>query len=105
MDEVRFRKLSTGDLIVPARGAPPKAPEGYYQSPGDKYKYHPIRFNCDHTIIITLNKPNCGCTYNKYMCGLDKQEITPDKCKECQDESKTIRQQVVDSTPKHPDRE
>ena len=91
MGEPRFRKLSNGDLIVPRRGQPPTAPEGYYQSSGDSYLFHPIMFDCEHRVDIKVNKPNCSKTFIRPMCMVDKEPVTKRKCKECQDASKTKR--------------
>ena len=39
---MRFRHLPDGRMFVPARGNPPKPPEGYITDPGNKYVFRPI---------------------------------------------------------------
>ena len=91
MDKIRFRRLSNGDLVVPNRGVPPPAPEGYFQDLHYAHIYHPLTFNCKHRFTIVHNKPSCSCTYIRHVCKLDNEVITPEKCEECKDESKTNR--------------
>lgn len=91
MAEARFRKLSNGHLIVPRRGQPPPAPEGYLQDPGDMYHYFPIEYTCNYRKTITINVRNCGCKAQRTVCLLDKEYVHPDKCKECTNETKSAK--------------
>ena len=78
-----FSILADGSLMVPVRGTPPPAPEGYEQSAGDPYVYVPVLVDCTYREAKVKDKSTCCAGTHYLYCNYKKITVSRGDCKSC----------------------